>query len=144
MADLIAAYVNTQQLDAIYQEFSDVNIDIDEYPMRGTIIVPKGDAARVRFSVYDEDGDAFDLSTAVDVEFAVSIDQSSPIFLSKKLSTGGITVSGNTFTVTITSANSKLPMHVRNYFEAAVQLTSTQRRTVAAGVYRAPDTILGL
>lgn len=144
MADLIAAYVNTQQLDATYQRFSDVNIDIDEYPMRGMIIVPKGDAARVRFSIYDEDGAAFDLSTAVDIEFAVSIDQSSPIFLSKKLSTGGITVSGNTFTVTITSANSKLPMHVRNYFEAAVQLTSTQRRTVAAGVYRAPDTILGL
>ena len=144
MADLIAAYVNTQQLDAIYQEFSDVNIDIDEYPMRGMIIVPKGDAARVRFSVYDEDGAAFDLSSAVDIEFAVSINQSSPIFLSKKLSTGGITVSGNTFTVTITSANSKLPMHVRNYFEAAVQLTSTQRRTVAAGVYRAPDTVLGL
>lgn len=144
MADHIAAYVDVQTLNAIYADVTDMNIDIDEYPMRGTIIVPKGDAAKITFDVYDEDGNAFDLSTAVDIEFALSIDKSSPIFMRKKLSTGGITSSGNSFTVRLTMADSKLPMHVRNYFEVAVQYNATQRRTVAAGLYRAPDTILGL
>lgn len=98
----------------------------------------------MRFSVYDEDGNPFDVSTALEIEFIVAADTSSPVIYTRKLSSGTIGVSGNTLTVFISSALSKLPMNNKNYFELAVQLTDTQRRTVASGVYRAPDTVLGL
>lgn len=144
MANHIAAYVDYQQLDALYAEDNKMNIDIDEYPYRGLIIVPRGDSARVKFSVYDEDGNPFDVSTALEIEFIVAADTTSPVIYTRKLSGGAITASGNTLTVLISSALSKLPMNNKNYFELAVQLTDTQRRTVASGVYRAPDTVLGL
>lgn len=144
MANHIAAYVDYQQLDALYAEDNNMNIDVDEYPYRGLIIVPRGDSARVKFSVYDEDGNPFDVSAALDIEFIVAADTSSPVIYTRKLSSGSITASGNTLTVLISSALSKLPMNNKNYFELAVQLTDTQRRTVASGVYRAPDTVLGL
>lgn len=144
MANHIAVYVEYQQLDALYAEDNNMNIDIDEYPYRGLIIVPRGDSARVRFSVYDEDGNPFDVSAAIEIEFIVAADTSSPVIYTRKLSGGAITASGNTLTVFISSDLSKLPMNNKNYFELAVQLTSTQRRTVASGVYRATDTVLGL
>lgn len=144
MANHIAAYVEYQQLDALYAYENDMNIDIDEYPYRGLIIVPRGDSAMVRFSVYDEDGNPFDVSAALEIEFIVAADISSPVIYTRNLSGGAITASGNTLTVFISSALSKLPINTKNYFELAVQLTDTQRRTVASGVYRAPDTVMGL
>lgn len=144
MSDLVAAFVDVQYLNAIFPNVADMNIDVDEYPYRGTIIVPKGDTARLRFDVYDQDGNPFDVSTAIEIQFVVAIDQYSPPIISRSLTTSGIEVDGNEITVTLFSSQSRVPTFVSNYYELAVQISTTRRRTVAAGVYRAPPTILGL
>ena len=142
MANHIAVFIDKQRLTAFFPDEAGMNIDIDEYPYRGTIIMPKGDTGQIVFSVYDENGSAVDVSSAVEVTFAVATDKATPPFINRTLTNGGITVSGNEVTVQLFAIHTYRPMYVKNYFELNIQMTSSRRRTAAAGIYRAPDTIV--
>lgn len=143
MDELIAAYPQVQGLNAIYHGVTGM-IDVDEYPFRGSIIVPKGDTAVITFTVYDENGFPFDVSDADAVEFIVSLDEFSPILFRRSIANGGVSVDGSKITISLSSAHSRIPNSVKNYFELLVVMSPSERRTVAAGLYRAPSTVLGL
>ncbi len=110
----------------------------------GSLCVPRGDDALVVFSIYDTDGDEFDLTGASEIVFAVSDDKQGQVRIVKRLTEGDIQISTNGYQLsfTLTDEDSVLPVNRTNYYEVQVTTSGGLKRTVSAGVYRAEKTII--
>lgn len=110
----------------------------------GFICAPQGDDLRVLFSVFDNDGDEYDLTGATEIVMAVADDRNGPVRFVKRLSTGDITLSGSgyQFVVYLTDEDTVIPVRQKNYYEVRVTNSVGENKTVSAGLYRADRTII--
>ena len=119
---------------------------------RDTICIPRGDDMSVIVSVYDSSGDEFDISSADEIIFIVAdgvgtsgnIGPGGTIRVTKRLSTGGITIAGTLyqFVVAITGTDTEGFTRTNNYWEAMVETSSGVRKTVAAGKFKSENTMI--
>ena len=110
----------------------------------GVICAPQGDDVRVLFSVYDTDGDEFDISGATEIVFLVAAERGGVVYFTKRLSLGqaGISTNGYQFWVDVTDTDSVLPIARVNYYEAQVTTSAGLKKTVSAGSYIATKTAI--
>lgn len=110
----------------------------------GSICGPRGDDVSVIFSVFDTDGDEFDLTGATEIVFLVADEQLGNIRFVKRLTEGDIQIGGTLyqFMVTITDDDTSSLVRVNNYYEVQVTTSSGLKKTVSAGVFKAPDTMI--
>lgn len=110
----------------------------------GFICAPQGDDVLVVFSIYDTDGDEFDLTGASEIVFAVSDYRRGTVRIVKRLSDGEVQISTNgyQFAVTLTDDDTIAPVHVKNYYEVQVTNSAGLKRTVSAGRYSADHTMI--
>lgn len=108
------------------------------------ICAPRGDDVRVIVSVFDTDGDEFDIVGATEIVFAVADVKGGAVRIAKRLTLGDISISTNgfQFIVTITDADTESLVRVKNYYEAQVTTSSGLKKTVSAGLFRSDDTII--
>lgn len=119
---------------------------------RGSICVPRGDDARIIFSVYDTDGMEFDISGATEIIFVVAegkyigstIYPGLPVYIEKRLTDGDITIAGNQYEFIVDVTNAETAALPRNnlYYEAQVTTSEGLKRTVSAGIFYAQDTLI--
>ena len=110
----------------------------------GFICAPQGDDLRVLFSVFDNDGDEYDLTGATEIVMAVADERNGPVRFVKRLSTGDITLSGSgyQFVVYLTDEDTIIPVRQKNHYEVRVTNSVGENKTVSAGLYRADRTII--
>lgn len=116
----------------------------DQCVKPGFICAPQGDDALVVFSVYDTDGDEFDLTGATEIVFAVSDHKKGTVRIVKRMSEGDIQISTNSFqfAVTLTDDDTILPVYEKNYYEVQVTTGAGLKKTVSAGRYSADHTMI--
>lgn len=109
----------------------------------GYICAPSGDDLRVVVSVYDQDGDEYDLSGATEIVFAVYDQKGGQFRFAKRLSDGEVVLAGTMFQAVIylTDDDTILPVRVKNYYEVRVTNSAGEHKTVSAGLYRAERTM---
>lgn len=110
----------------------------------GSLCVPRGDDAYIIFSVYDTDGDEFDISGAAEIVFAVADYNGGEVRFVKRLTDSEIQISSNMyqFMVTVTSADTESLVRAHNYYEARVTTGAGLVKTVSAGLFKSTDTII--
>ena len=115
----------------------------DTCPPSGEICVPAGDGCLLVFSVYDEDGDLFDISGSVEITFLVATSREGTVVFSKTMTGGDIAIAGNDyqFSLTVFRADTELLINQKNYYEATVETSGGIHKTVSAGVFSAPKTL---
>lgn len=122
------------------------NSGCETCPPRGYICVPRGDSLRVVVPVHENDcdGDLMDISGASEIVFAASDEIGGVVRFTKKLSTGGVSISTNDyeFSFVITAANSDSLVRHTNYFEIRITSAAGETKTVMAGVLKSPETII--
>lgn len=111
---------------------------------QGEICAPRGDDVMVIVSVYDTDGDEFDLSGATEIVFAVADQRGGEVRFVKRLTLGQVAISTNNFqfSVAITDNDTESLVRVKNYYEAQVTTSTGLKKTVSVGVFRSDDTII--
>lgn len=111
---------------------------------RGSICAPTGDAFSVLFSIYDNDGDEFDLSGAQEIVFAVADKVDGTVRFVKSMTDGGIVISTNgyQFAVYLDSEDTSSVVQRRNYYEARVTDSAGRHKTVSVGAFIAPKTMI--
>lgn len=112
----------------------------------GLICIPRGDDCTVVFTVRENDcdGDFFDISGASEIVFIVADTFDGTVRITKRLSTGGISIAGNgyQFWTAITDTETATLVRTNNYFEAQVTTSLGLKKTVARGVFKAQDTMI--
>lgn len=110
----------------------------------GAICGPKGDDVYVVFSVFDTDGDEFDLTGAEEIVFLVADSKMGVVRFIKKMSEGDVQIGGSLyqFMVTITDDDTASLVKVTNYYEVQVTTSTGLKKTVSAGVFKATDTMI--
>lgn len=118
----------------------------------GSICIPRGDDMSILFSVYDNDGDQFDISGAAEIIFIVAtgvviggnIGPGGTVLITKKLSTGGITIAGTLyqFVVDIVSADTDGFTQTNNYYEVNIETASGVNKTVSSGLFKSQNTMI--
>lgn len=110
----------------------------------GALCVPRGDDAYIIFSVYDTDGDEFDISGATEIIFAVADFHGGEVRFVKRLTDGDIQISTNMyqFMVTVTGSDTASLVRAHNYYEARITTSAGLRKTVSAGLFMSTDTII--
>lgn len=110
----------------------------------GVVCAPQGDDTRVLISVYDTDGDEFDISGATEIVFLVAAERGGVVYFTKRLSLGqaGISTNGYQFWVDVTAADSVIPIARVNYYEVQVTTSAGLKKTVSAGSYIATKTAI--
>lgn len=110
----------------------------------GSLCVPRGDDAYIIFSVFDTDGDEFDISGAQEIVFAVADFRGGEVRFVKRLTSSGVQISSNMyqFMVTVTSADTSSLVRSHNYYEARVTTSSGLVKTVSSGLFKSTDTII--
>lgn len=119
---------------------------------RGFICVPRGDDMSILFSVYDDDGDEFDISRASEIKFIVAagvwiggnITPGGTVLVEKRLSTGGVTKAGTgfQFVVDIVGADTAAFTQTNNYYEVRVETSGGNAKTVSAGLFKSENTMI--
>ena len=109
---------------------------------KGTICAPKGDDTRVLFSVFDDDGDEYDISGATEIVFIVADSPNGEIRIVKRLTPGGVVISTNgyQFHLMITASQSASLPKGKRYYEAQITTSTGLKKTVSQGVFRATET----
>ncbi len=110
----------------------------------GSICGPRGDDVSVIFSVFDTDGDEFDLTGATEIVFLVADEHLGNIRFVKRLTEGDIQIGGTLyqFMVTITDEDTASLVRSSNYYEVQVTTSSELKKTVSAGVFKSPETMI--
>lgn len=110
----------------------------------GSICAPQGDDIRVIFSIFDTDGDEYDISGATEIVFMVAGELGGPVHFVKRMSAGeiGISTNGYQFWVDVTDTDSVLPIRKVNYYEVQVTTSAGLKKTVSAGSYIATKTAI--
>ena len=110
----------------------------------GHVCAPAGDDLRVLFSVYDTDGDEYDLTGADEIVFAVADYKGGTVRIVKRLSDGDIAISTNgyQFLVYLTGDDTAEPVRRKNYYEVRVTSDTGENKTVSQGVYDATRTMI--
>lgn len=110
----------------------------------GFICAPKGDDVMIIFSVYDTDGDEFDIRGATEIVFIVADHKGSEVRIVKKLSLGQVQISTNgfQFSVTLSDDDTSDLVVVKNYYEAQLTTSAGLKKTVSAGILRADNTMI--
>ena len=141
-----ARMVEEWPIDAVWDRSRYMNCGCDESACikLGYICAPQGDDLRVLVSVYDLDGDEYDLTGAQEIVFAVADDRLGTVRLVKTLSEDDIAISTNgyQFVVYLTEDDTILPVKRVNYYEVRVTNAEGDHKTVAAGNYTATRTII--
>lgn len=115
-----------------------------DFPARGVICVPRGDAMRVVVDVRENtcDGELFDISSLSEIVFAVYDENGGANRIEKRLSTGGVTISTNDyqFYFTVTNAESASVVNQTSYFEITAFTASGLQKTILCGTFKSPET----
>jgi len=108
----------------------------------GRICAPKGDDTRIVFTVLDNDGDEFDLTSALEIVFIVADSLNGDVRIVKKLSAGQISIptNGYQFALTVTAAETASLPRSKSYYEAQVTTAAGNKKTVSRGLFRATET----
>lgn len=111
---------------------------------RGNICAPKGDDALIVFSIYDTDGDEFDLTGAAEIVFMVADEYDGEVRFVKRLTDAQIQISTNgyQFAVTVTDEDTADLIRVNNYYEVQVTTSAGLKKTVSAGNFEATNTMI--
>lgn len=119
---------------------------------RGSICAPRGDDTRILFSVYDTDGDEFDISGADEIVFIVAegswiagnIYPGNPVYIEKRLTDGEILIAGTDyqFIVDVTAADTADLPRTNLYYEVQVTTSAGLKKTVSAGIFKAENTMI--
>lgn len=130
--------------------FSGVNtLAYVEYPARDCIVTPKGDDTTVVFSVYDKDGDEFDIIDSTEVNFFVqegrlvggNMFSGGETLFYKNLSNGIAKLpTGYQVAVTISGSDTDDLVHTHMYYEINATING-QRKTIGAGLFLTPNTV---
>lgn len=141
-----ATLVTNWPLRAVWKRDDGMNCGCDtEACIRpGYICAPQGDDVRVLVSVYDEDGDEFDLTGSTEIVFAVADDRLGTVRIVKTMTEGDITIAGSgyQFVVYLSDDDTTLPVKRVNYYEIRVTNSAGEHKTVSAGNYTATRTII--
>lgn len=154
-ADVSALYVTERDVNARYNDNARVsahwpredgmNCNCDDVCVSsGYICAPRGDYTRIIFSVYDTDGDEFPVTGAQEIVFIVADSFGGTVRITKRLTTGGITISTNgyQFVVTVLAAEAATLVRNDNYYEAQVTNSAGLKKTVSAGKFKSQDTMI--
>lgn len=119
---------------------------------RGSICAPRGDDTRIIFSVFDNDGDEFDIMGASEIVFIVAdgevvggnVYPGGAVLIEKRLTTGGVSLAGSgyEFVVDVDAADTAALNQTRLYYEAQVTTSAGLKKTVSAGIFRAENTMI--
>lgn len=145
VSDIRGEYMDAQNLCGVWPRSDGMICSVERGCLtEGFVCGPRGDDVTVIVSVYDTDGDEFDISGATEIVFAVADQPGGTVRITKKLSLGNITISTNTFqfVVTITDDDTRSLVRVKNYYEAQVTTAAGLKKTVSAGLFRSDDTII--
>lgn len=138
-------YTDRWEVDGYWPRDDGMNCGCDETCIKpGSICAPQGDDVLVLFSIFDTDGDEFDLTGATEIVMAVADERGGVVRFIKRMSAGDITISTNgyQFTVIITDGDTVLPILRKNYYEVQVTNSAGLKKTVSAGSYIATKTII--
>jgi len=143
---LCGEYRDRIEIKAIWPREDSMDCHCDDYECvkPGSFCVPRGDDAKIIVSVYDTDGDEFDLTGAQEIVFGAADSVDGAVRWVKRLSLGEIQISTNgyQYSFDVTGAESVLPVNRTNYYETQVTTSGGLKRTVSAGIYRAEKTII--
>lgn len=139
-------YVEEWPVRALWERSRGVNCGCDTSAciVPGYICAPAGDNVRVLISVYDSDGDEYDITGATEIVFAVADSRTGQTRIVKTLSEGDITIAGTgyQFVIFLTDEDTVLPVLRQNYYEIRVTNSLGEHKTVSAGSYVATRTII--
>lgn len=143
--ELYASVTNSVAVDAYWPRDDGMTCGIGSGCIQsGDICVPRGDDVSVIFSVYDEDGDEFDLKGAQEIVFAVGDAVGGPVRFVKRMSLGEITIGGSMyqFMVAVTGADTDTLYLKNSYYEVRVTTSTGLNKTVSAGVFKSERTLI--
>lgn len=135
----------TEQMAIWPRENGDYCWNYGECAPRGSFCIPRGDSAYLVFSVYDTDGDEFDISGASEIVFAIADDDTGgQVRVVKRLTDTEIQISTNMyqFMVTLDSVDTESLAKVHNYYEARITTSSGLQKTVSSGLFKSTDTVI--
>ena len=110
----------------------------------GNVCAPAGDDVRVLFSVYDTDGDEYDISGASEIVFMVADERGGLVRIVKRLTNDEIILSTNgyQFVVILDDTDTNAPIKKSNYYEVRVTSDAGEQKTVSVGSYTATRTMI--
>ena len=119
---------------------------------RSSICVARGDDTSLVVSVYDDDGDEFDISGAIEIAFIVAtgvtisgnIGPGGTVLIEKRLSDGGVVIAGSgfQFTIAIAGADTEDFTSTNNYYELRVTTSTGLNKTISAGLFKSQNTMI--
>lgn len=139
------SYVNYgNEVMAIWPRETGFNCHETGCAPRGAFCIYSGDDAYLIFSVYDSDGDEFDISGASEIVFAVADKNGGEVRIVKRLTSGEIVISSNMyqFMVSVDSVDTESLSVVNNYYEARITSSSGLNHTVSSGLFKCDKTII--
>lgn len=128
-----------------YQVMANIN-----YPARDYVCVPRADDVTIVFDVYDKDGDEFDTAAISLASFVVQEGQviggnmvaGGDIYFIKNIGDGVSKLpSGYQLAVTINASDTVDLFRQNMYYELSATV-SGKHKTIGAGLFRMPDTIV--
>ena len=138
-------YVDRWEVEGYWPRDDGMNCGCSDACIKpGSICAPQGDDVMVIFSIYDTDGDEFDLTGATEIVFLVADERGGTVRFTKSLSDGDISISTNgyQFSVVVTDDDTVLPVLRRNYYEVQVTNSAGLKKTVSSGSYIATRTMI--
>lgn len=121
---------------------------------RANLCIGLNNDKRFIFSMYDQDGDEFDVSAATEIVFSVSdgievggnVLAGGVVRFEKRLTTSGVSITGTGYQVVVdvTPADTATLVHNRNYYDLTVTTSSGMNYTVVAGVFELVNTNAGI
>lgn len=119
---------------------------------RSTICVARGDDTSLIFSVYDDDGDEFDISGAIEIVFIVAsgvtiggnIGPGGAVLIEKRLSDGDIIIAGSgfQFAIAIAGADTEDFTNTNSYYELRLTTSTGLNKTISAGLFISQNTMI--
>lgn len=120
---------------------------------RANLCIGLNNDKRFVFSIYDQDGDEFDVSAATDISFSVSdgievggnVLAGGTVRFEKTLLTSGVAIAGTGYQVVVdvTDADTITLVKSRSYYDLTVTTSSGLKYTVSAGVFTLISTNAG-
>lgn len=142
---LCAVALDRSEVEAVWPREDGMNCDCETVCIsNGVICGPRGDDVRVLVSVYDTDGDEFDITGAAEIVMAVSDDKNGQVRFVKRLTAGDMIISTNgyQFAITITDTDTLSLVKTRNYYEIQLTTSAGLKKTISVGLFRSNDTMI--
>lgn len=129
---------------ALWPREDGMNCDSHGCLSKGSICAPRGDDTLVIFSVYDTDGDEFDITGAAEIVFIAADTINGTVRIDKRLTTSGVQISTNgyQFSVDLDSVDTEALVHRHNYYEVQVTTSSGDKKTVSSGILLSENTMI--